>query len=123
MTSSSRRPPASLIQGGYDSLIQGISQQPGYLRTGGQGDDQVNGWSSPVDGLGKRQNTVHVGRVFPSSDSADFYLETMPVADGERYSVYVQPSTGSSGIAGILDRKSTRLNSSHVSESRMPSSA
>lgn len=102
MTSSPRRPPASLIQGGYDSLIQGISQQPGYLRTGGQGDDQVNGWSSPVDGLGKRQNTVHVGRVFPSSDSADFYLETMPVADGERYSVYVQPSTGSSGIAGIL---------------------
>src|ERR1043166_6623922 len=27
------------------------------------------------------------------------------------------------GIAAFLDRKSTRLNSSHVSESRMPSSA
>ena len=27
------------------------------------------------------------------------------------------------GIASALDRKSTRLNSSHVSESRMPSSA
>ena len=27
------------------------------------------------------------------------------------------------GTLGIIDRKSTRLNSSHVSESRMPSSA
>ena len=27
------------------------------------------------------------------------------------------------GVAGQVDRKSTRLNSSHVSESRMPSSA
>lgn len=99
---SSRRPPASLIQGGYDSLIQGISQQPAHLRTGGQADDQVNGWSSPVDGLGKRQNTVHVGRVFPSSDAADFFLETMPVAQGERYSVYVQPSADGGGIAGVL---------------------
>ena len=27
------------------------------------------------------------------------------------------------GLAGGLDRKSTRLNSSHMSESRMPSSA
>ena len=27
------------------------------------------------------------------------------------------------GMIGLLDRKSTRLNSSHVSESRMPSSA
>ena len=28
-----------------------------------------------------------------------------------------------SGTSGVVDRKSTRLNSSHVSESRMPSSA
>ena len=30
---------------------------------------------------------------------------------------------GAAGTAGMTDRKSTRLNSSHVSESRMPSSA
>ena len=31
--------------------------------------------------------------------------------------------TGATGLTGPTDRKSTRLNSSHVSESRMPSSA
>ena len=31
--------------------------------------------------------------------------------------------TGRDSLVSVLDRKSTRLNSSHVSESRMPSSA
>ena len=35
----------------------------------------------------------------------------------------VQESTGSITSEDVTDRKSTRLNSSHVSESRMPSSA
>ena len=37
--------------------------------------------------------------------------------------VLVLPPSKDSIYTGTLDRKSTRLNSSHVSESRMPSSA
>ena len=37
--------------------------------------------------------------------------------------LYEASTTGKGGAAEALDRKSTRLNSSHVSESRMPSSA
>ena len=36
---------------------------------------------------------------------------------------FVRPRTRSNGLSGISDRKSTRLNSSHVALSRMPSSA
>ena len=37
------------------------------------------------------------------------------------FSVFISPS--GDGLKVLVDRKSTRLNSSHVSESRMPSSA
>ena len=39
------------------------------------------------------------------------------------YGLKEQPVEGYNFFAGDGDRKSTRLNSSHVSESRMPSSA
>ena len=47
--------PSTPIYRTYDGLIQGISQQPEHLRREGQGQEQINGWSSPVDGLSKRQ--------------------------------------------------------------------
>ena len=46
------------------------------------------------------------------------YLETRPEVDGARFGM-----TGRSGGAAMRDRKSTRLNSSHIQKSRMPSSA
>ena len=52
--------------------------------------------------------TVHLGhRMTPASDPRQFY----EIADRLAH------------LPGVQDRKSTRLNSSHVSESRMPSSA
>ena len=82
------RPPASLIRYEIDSLTQGVSQQPDHLRQVGQGAEQINGWSSPVNGLTKRRPTKFVGRIinYPVND---FYLETMPVAVDERYSVFL----------------------------------
>ena len=91
--SSTRNPPASLVQGSIDTLTQGISQQPPHLRSIGQGEVQLNGWSSPVDGLGKRRPTKYVGKIVPVP-LADFYLETMPVVDGERYSIFLYPTGG-----------------------------
>ena len=85
-----REAPASLIQGHIDSLTQGVSQQPSHLRQVGQGEMQHNGWSSPVNGLTKRRPTEYVGRVLDTEEK-DFYLETMPVAENERYSVFLRP--------------------------------
>ena len=31
----------------FDTLTRGVSQQPTHLRQVGQGEKQVNGWSSP----------------------------------------------------------------------------
>ena len=55
-----------------------------------------------------------------------FVLSIVGVAVGHRFGAkYEKPATIVGGIVLILigDRKSTRLNSSHMSESRMPSSA
>ena len=94
------RPPASLIRYEIDSLTQGVSQQPDHLRQVGQGAEQINGWSSPVNGLTKRRPTKFVGRIidYPVND---FYLETMPVAVDERYSVFLYPPQNTSNQLNI----------------------
>jgi len=94
---ATRNPPASLVQGSMDTLTQGVSQQPAHLRQAGQGERQVNGWSSPVNGLAKRRPTQYVGRIIPFAVE-DFYLETMPVATGERYSVFIYNNNGKTDL-------------------------
>ena len=39
------------------NLAQGVSQQPDNLRYPGQCDEQINAWSTVVEGLTKRPNT------------------------------------------------------------------
>lgn len=90
----------ALIQGNIDTLVQGVSQQPQHLRQVGQGTVQVNGWSSPVDGLGKRRPTKFISRISPD-ELTDIYLETMPVASGERYAVFIS-NVGDKRHLGIL---------------------
>jgi len=90
---AARNPPASLVSGSIDTLTQGVSQQPQHLRSVGQGEVQLNGWSSPVDGLCKRRPSRFVGKIVPVP-VPDFYLETMPVTDDERYSVFLYPTGG-----------------------------
>ena len=44
--------------------------------------------------------------------------------DGVPYHIYLNKPISKADLSGLkIDRKSTRLNSSHMSESRMPSSA
>ena len=88
-----QRAPRSLIRYEIDTLTQGVSQQPGHLRQVGQGAEQLNGWSSPVNGLTKRRPTKYVGRILDFA-CEDFYLETMPVTSEERYSVFLYPPEG-----------------------------
>ena len=73
---------------------------------------------------------------FPHHDGSELYVSNSAPKLGEKVTFKVRvPSTYTFDTALIrfyhdgeprtatLDRKSTRLNSSHVSESRMPSSA
>jgi len=86
-----RTAPATLVQGSMDTLTQGVSQQPPHLRQPGQGQEQINGWSSPVVGLTKRRPTIFMNKL-SSTPIDDFYLETMPVATGERYNIFIRRS-------------------------------
>ena len=54
---------------------------------------------------------------------ADMVKQELANAEGERAMEGIAASIDLEKLAEHLDRKSTRLNSSHVSESRMPSSA
>ena len=52
-----------LINSSLPNLIQGVSQQPDPLRYDGQCTEQINGYSSIVEGLVKRPNTRHVSEL------------------------------------------------------------
>ena len=71
-----RRPPKSLARYEIDTLTQGVSQQPPHLRQVGQGDHQVNGWSSPVNGLTKRRPSKFVGKI--RSKAVEDFFEMGP---------------------------------------------
>jgi hypothetical protein len=53
----------ALINSDIPNLLNGISQQPATLRLTSQGEVQVNGSSSIVQGLTKRLGTEHVGKL------------------------------------------------------------
>ena len=74
-----------------DSLVQGVSQQPPHLRLVGQGQEQINGWSSPVEGLAKRNPMRLVARI-KDSKLDNFYLEMFDVSATESYSVLLYPN-------------------------------
>ena len=85
------KPAGAPIEVKMDTLIQGVSQQPPHIRAMGQGTEQINGWSSPVEGLTKRNPTRYRGKLLNESID-DFYLEILEVSTIERYQVFVWPN-------------------------------
>ena len=81
------------IKVSMDSLRQGISQQPPHLRIIGQGTEQINGWSSPVEGLAKR-NPMRLLANVRDEPLDNFYLENFDVSADETYSVLLYPIAG-----------------------------
>ena len=79
--------PATPIHETMDTLVQGISQQPGHLRLPGQGEVQENAWSSPVEGLTKR-NPAMLQLLFLEQALDNFYLEMFRLGD-ESYSFLI----------------------------------
>ena len=93
-------------------------QGVGYIRTPGiHSAEQVRGWRAITDAVHRAGSKIfaqlwHVGRV----SHPDFHGGALPVAPS------ALPVEGEA-FTTKGDRKSTRLNSSHKSQSRMPSSA
>lgn len=85
------------IRRDLDTLIQGISQQPPHLRTPGQGAQQLNGWSSPVEGLTKR-NAMRLSAKITDEVLTDFYLEMMSLAQNEQYGILCKPGNNSTTV-------------------------
>lgn len=75
--------------------INGVSQQPADVRLPTQGDEQINGLSHPVRGLGKRPPTQHIAR-----------LQTW---SGERPKVHYYDRDGTERYVMIVDGASDRV--------------
>ena len=78
--------PSTPMKVEMDTLTQGRSQQPEHLRLMGQCEEQINGWSSSVEGLTKRNPSRYTAQI---ADRAldNFYLEMFQISKQEVYSV------------------------------------
>lgn len=63
----------------------GVSQQPGIIRFADQVEEQINGFSSEVDGLQKRPPTVHIKRLGDRVDPLTTKYHVINRDENERY--------------------------------------
>ena len=77
-----------LVSRTIPNLVQGVSQQPEVLRLNSQAGEQVNGFSSVVEGLKKRPSTKHIKKLTGSSLS-NAYIHTINRDTTERYVVVI----------------------------------
>ena len=80
-------------------------------------------YSAYIQALGVDPSSVHTLTNIPFLPIRFFKTHTVKTGDFEPALIFESSTTTGTTPSHHLDRKSTRLNSSHVSESRMPSSA
>jgi hypothetical protein len=80
----------ALISVSVPNMLNGVSQQTPGLRFSTQAEAQENGYSSPVEGLGKRPPTEHVASLITGSAGSS-YVHVIDRGDGtERYAVVIR---------------------------------
>ena len=86
------------------NLAQGVSQQPDNLRYPGQCDEQINAWSTVVEGLTKRPNTRWVNQFNSEIQATPVNLFTHFVKRDEdnKYCVTVSLGGGTPTV-GVID--------------------
>ena len=77
-----------LVSGSVSSLVNGVSQQPPWMRLTSQGERQENAISSLVDGVYRRPPTEHVARI-SATPFGDAFLHTINRDTDRRYSVVI----------------------------------
>jgi len=86
-----------LLVNSVPNLVQGVSQQPDSLRHAGQCEEQVNAWSTVVEGLVKRPNTNFVSKV-STSEGSGLFTHFVKRDEQNKYCVTV-----SLGGVGVID--------------------
>jgi hypothetical protein len=93
-----------LVVTSVPNLAQGVSQQPDNLRYPGQCDEQINAWSTVVEGLVKRPNTRWVKQFNSSTPTGSSDLFTHFVKRDEQNKYCVQVSLGGgTPTVGVID--------------------
>jgi len=78
-----------LLVNSVPNLAQGVSQQPDNLRFPGQCDEQINAWATVVEGLVKRPNSRHVGKLFTSKVSNDAFVQLIDRDEGKQFAAVI----------------------------------
>jgi len=97
----------ALVSRTIPNLVQGVSQQPEVLRLNSQASEQINGFSSVVEGLKKRPNTDYVAKLSATS-FGNAYIHTINRDANERYVVAI--TNGSIAVYDILGNAKTIVN-------------
>ena len=88
-----------LITTAIQNLLNGVSQQADSQRFPSQAEEQINGISSPVEGLIKRYPTEHIAKVFPTVPT-DIFSQALNRDSSERYMVTVRNSEWKTCVFG-----------------------
>jgi len=93
------------------NLAQGVSQQPDNLRYPGQCDEQINAWSTVVEGLVKRPNTRWVNQFNSNSvneaNQSKLFTHFVKRDEDNKYCVTVSLGNSVSiGHVGVIDLES-----------------
>jgi hypothetical protein len=78
-----------LVVTSVPNLAQGVSQQPDNLRYPGQCDEQINAWSTVVEGLVKRPNTRWVKQFSTDSVFGELFTHFVKRDEDNKYCVQV----------------------------------
>ena len=100
-----------LVSRTIPNLVQGVSQQPEVLRLPSQAGEQVNGFSSVVEGLKKRPNTKYIAKI-SSSSLSNAFIHTINRDLNERYVVVV--TNGSVAVYDIDGVSKTVVNQTNA---------
>ena len=103
-----------LINTSVPNLIQGVSQQPDATRFAGQCEEQENALSSVAEGLKKRPNTRHVGRLLGQAIAANSFVHFIDRDDNEKYVViyHINGSVGTLQAWNIITGEECEINGS-----------
>ena len=103
-----------LLNHAIPNLINGVSQQSETLRLGSQAEDQINGFSSVVEGLKKRPPTEFIKRISASAYTNPF-IHTINRDTNERYILVItQNNIEVYGIDGTSYTVSTPSGTSYL---------
>jgi hypothetical protein len=110
-----------LLVNSVPNLAQGVSQQPDTLRYPGQCDEQINAWSTVVEGLKKRPNTEYVKNIDSTSTESNLFTHFVKRDETNQYMFTVSLGGVGATVVSISSSGSTVSRNATVSVSSIAS--